>query len=174
MKESVNSIIYTINAMIDSPFIRAQNPAAQNLSSLSYRKGACESTHQRITSMEKRMENLIRLSFNLVTQQDSRSLQLDNKLLMVIAVVTLIFLPLTTIASIFGTQFFALTQNDAGTGYAFRMSQQFWVFWVISLAATGFVLLASWYYFKRVAFLVMGQRQPRRTGTGLSELARIA
>jgi Mg2+ and Co2+ transporter CorA len=174
MKESVKSMIYIIDNMIDSPFIRGHNPSKQDLSSISYRKGVCESTQQRITSMEKRMENLIQLSFNLVTQQDSRSLQLDNKLMTVIAVVTLFFLPLTTIASIFGTQFFALTQNDAGNSYVFRMSQRFWIFWAISIGITGFVLLASWYYFKRVAFLVMGQQQPRRTGTALSELAKMA
>jgi hypothetical protein len=117
------------------------------------------------------MSNLIQLSFNLVTQQDSRvaqqislvaqqdsrRLQLDNKLMVLIAVVTLVFLPTTTIASIFGTQFFVFNQQQhdptgddnsaSDTGIDIVVSRQFWIFWVLVAATTVLVCSLSGAYF---------------------------
>ncbi|KAI4269586.1 MAG: hypothetical protein L6R38_007416 [Xanthoria sp. 2 TBL-2021] len=53
----------------------------------------------RMTSLEKRMQNIINLSFNVVTQHDSHVLKNDSKSMKAIATVTMLFLPLATIAS---------------------------------------------------------------------------
>jgi Mg2+ and Co2+ transporter CorA len=52
------------------------------------------------------MANVISLSFNLVTQQDSRIMQDDSNAMKAIAVLTLIFLPATGISSVFSMPFF--------------------------------------------------------------------
>jgi Mg2+ and Co2+ transporter CorA len=120
--------------------------------------------------MEKRMQNLIHLSFNLVAQHDSKSFQVDNKLLMLIALLTLIFLPASTIASIFGSQFFVFDDGSKGdNGVDLKMSRQFWVFWVLVIPVTGVVLLAGWLYFKRVRRIVTEQSRPSRVPTWASE-----
>lgn len=146
---------------------------------LSYRRSTFNSTHLRITSMEKRMSNLIQLSFNLVAQQDSRSFKVDNKLMMLIAVLTLVFLPTSTIASIFGTQFFAFNQpqhdptgginNASDVRAGILVSRQFWIFWALVAATTVLVCSLSLVYFQRMRSSITGGRQPKRTATGLSE-----
>lgn len=127
--------------------------------------------------MEKRISNLIQLSFNLVAQQDSHGLKVDNKLMMLIAMLTLVFLPTSTIASIFGTQFFAFNQAQsnnraANTGVDMLVSRQFWIFWVLVVATTVLVCSLSWVYFHRVRRLITGGLQPKRTATGLSDILR--
>jgi len=163
------------------PQVTPREISSTRRSALTYRQSAFHSTYLRLTSMEKRMANLIQLSFNLVAQQDSRSFKIDNKLMMLIAVLTLVFLPTSTIASIFGTQFFAFNQQQqqnptSGNGSVSQsasdllVSHQFWIFWVCVAAATLGMCCMSWVYFHRMRSVVMGARQPKRTGTGLSEL----
>ncbi|KAL8919411.1 MAG: hypothetical protein Q9208_006789 [Pyrenodesmia sp. 3 TL-2023] len=52
----------------------------------------------RMTSLQQRMQNIINLSFNVVTQHDSHILKNDSKSMKAIAMVTMLFLPLATIA----------------------------------------------------------------------------
>ena len=113
-------------------------------SALQYRKTLFESTKQRVLSLEKRMANIIQLSFNLVTKADSRIMQVDSKSMKTIAVVTLIFLPISTVAAVFGTQ---LVQMSDTAPYHLQVSQDFWLLWVISAPVTGIVLLIwrLWY-----------------------------
>lgn len=84
------------------------------LSSMIYRQNAFRSTQLRLRSLEKRMANVISLSFNLVTQQDSRIMQDDSNAMKAIAVLTLIFLPATGISSIFSMPFFEVEGGQAG------------------------------------------------------------
>jgi len=163
------------------PQLAPREISSARRSALTYRRSAFHSTYLRLTSMEKRMANLSQLSFNLVAQQDSRSFKIDNKLMMLIALLTLVFLPTSTIASIFGTQFFAFNQqqqqNPTGSNDSVSkpasdllVSHQFWIFWVCVAGATVTMCCMSWVYFHRMRSVVMGAKQPKRTGTGLSEL----
>jgi len=81
------------------------------------------------------MANVINLSFNLVTQQDSSSMK-------TIAFMTLVFLPAGTVASIFGSQFFNLIVDSNGVPH-FVISPLFWIFWAISLPITA-ILVVLW------------------------------
>ena len=111
---------------------------------LEYRRTLFQSTQRRLASLDKRMANIIQLSFHLVTQGDSRLMQSENKSMKTIAVVTLIFMPLSTTAGIFGSQFMKL---DEDAPFHIRVSQDFWLLWIIAVPLTAIVLLVwrVWY-----------------------------
>ncbi|KZM24597.1 uncharacterized protein EKO05_0008697 [Ascochyta rabiei] len=112
---------------------------------LEYRKTLFESTQRRLASLDKRMANIIQLSFHLVTQGDSRIMQSENQSMKTIAVMTMIFMPLSTIAGIFGTQFMRLDENAP---FRMHVSQDFWLLWIIAAPLTVTVILIwrVWYY----------------------------
>jgi Mg2+ and Co2+ transporter CorA len=93
---------------------------------LKYRKTLFESTQRRLASLNARLSNIIQLSFHIVTQSDSRIMQSENESIKTIAVMTLVFMPLGTVASIFGSQFMKLQDE---TPYHLTVSQDFWLLW---------------------------------------------
>ncbi|KAJ6065914.1 hypothetical protein N7444_001567 [Penicillium canescens] len=103
-----------------------------------------ETVDLRLRSLEKRMQNVIALSFHLVTQEGNRIMQSDSNAMATIAFMTLIFLPITTISTIFGSQFF----ERAPDGSFITVSRDFWVFWVISIPVTVTVIYI-WYIMNR-------------------------
>lgn len=113
-----------------------------------YRKTLFQSTQRRLASLDKRMANIIQLSFHLVTQGDSRIMQSENQSMKTIAVMTLIFMPLSAIAGIFGTQFMKL---DEDAPFHIRVSQDFWLMWliVVPLTVTVIVIWRAWCYYAR-------------------------
>lgn len=118
-----------------------------------YHRSAVHLIQIRLTSLDRRINNLIGLSFNLVTRSDSRTLKVDSKLMILIALVTMIFLPTNTIASIFSGPFFEAhfqaSTGDASTDRLFMLTQ-FWLFWAISVPITGVILCFGWWYFRSV------------------------
>ncbi|OJJ56152.1 hypothetical protein ASPSYDRAFT_157429 [Aspergillus sydowii CBS 593.65] len=91
----------------------------------------------RLRSLDRRMQNVIALSFHLVTQEGNEFLQADSSTMATIAFVTLVFLPITTVSTIFGSQFFNVTDDNS----AIEVSKDFWIFWVVSIPLTLIVLL---------------------------------
>lgn len=128
---------------------------------LEYRKTLFDSTQRRLASLEKRMANVVQLSFHLVTVADSRLMHSENASMKIIAITTLIFLPLGTVAGIFGTQFMKL---DDDAPFHMRVSQDFWLLWVVALPLTGVVLVIwrVWYHEVRGRF--RGDLPPRVPG----------
>ena len=129
---------------------------------ISYNRTAVHATQLRLTSLDKRINNLISLSFNLVTQSDSRILKVDSKLMILIALITIIFLPTNTIASIFSGPFFDSVfraTNDTSQPDQLFMLSQFWLFWAIAVPITTFVLFLGWWYFQRVKKELLHGRQ---------------
>ncbi|KAJ4987546.1 hypothetical protein SVAN01_07003 [Stagonosporopsis vannaccii] len=119
---------------------------------LEYRKTLFDSTRCRLASLEKRMANVVQLSFHLVTVADNGLMHSENASMKSIAITTLIFLPLGTVASIFGTQFMKL---DEAAPFHVRVSQDFWLLWVVALPLTAIVYLIwrVWYHDVRGRFL---------------------
>ncbi|KAF4152776.1 hypothetical protein CNMCM6069_001601 [Aspergillus lentulus] len=112
-----------------------------------------QSTSLRLKSLEKRMDNIIALishrpkSFHLVTQDGNRIMQADSNSMVTIAFVTLIFLPMSTVFTIFGSQFFNFDRS------LIRISQSFWIFWLVSIALTLLVIFFWRISIKRVPSL---------------------
>ncbi|KAJ4369723.1 hypothetical protein N0V83_005486 [Neocucurbitaria cava] len=111
---------------------------------LKYRKTLFQSTQRRLASLDARMANIIQLSFHIVTQGDSRLMQSENQSMKTIAVMTLLFMPLSTVASIFGSQFMKL-QDEAP--FHMKVSQDFWLLWLIAVPLTVVVMVIwrVWY-----------------------------
>lgn len=111
------------------------------ISHFRYRKSAFQSTQLRLASLDKRIANVISLSFNLVTQRDSQVLKQDSNAMKAIAVLTLVFLPLTGIASLFSTPFFQVAESHLW------VSASIWIFWVITVCLTcSIVTIWVWWY----------------------------
>ncbi|KAL2862623.1 uncharacterized protein BJX67DRAFT_385431 [Aspergillus lucknowensis] len=91
----------------------------------------------RVKSLDRRMQNVIALSFHLVTQEGNTLLQSDSNTMATIAFVTLVFLPITTVSTVFGSQFF----NTSPGNTSLEVSNDFWIFWVVSIPLTLAVLL---------------------------------
>ncbi|KAK8867726.1 hypothetical protein PGQ11_006304 [Apiospora arundinis] len=100
-------------------------------------------------------DNRINTKFNRVNTQlsttnkaISQSMQDDSSQMKFIALLTMVFLPISTMASIFSTELFSW---DAGPGEAV-VSRYLWVFIVISLALTT-VVVGAWGLATRYTFL---------------------
>lgn len=113
------------------------------LSKFKYQMAAFRSTQLRLSSLDKRIANVISLSFNLVTQRDSRLLKQDSNAMKAIALLTLVFLPMTGIASLFDTPFFEVR------GGVIDVALSFWVFWVITIVLT-LAMIAFWLWWYRI------------------------
>ncbi|KAF2203027.1 hypothetical protein GQ43DRAFT_367852, partial [Delitschia confertaspora ATCC 74209] len=124
---------------------------------LEYRKSLIQSTQHRLSSVDKRMANILALSFNLVTQTDSKTMQKESKSMKTIAVVTLVFLPLTTVAAILGSQMFTLSPDKP---FHLRVSGDFWLLWVISVPLTLFVLVLWQLWYRPARDKIMHGQHP--------------
>ncbi|KIX00001.1 uncharacterized protein Z518_10928 [Rhinocladiella mackenziei CBS 650.93] len=107
------------------------------------------STRLRTLSVEHRLKNLINLAFNIGSMRDSRIMQQDSYFMRTLSVLAMIFLPISTVSTVFGTQFFSTdscldpsTDHDEVTS-SFHVNQRFWLLWVIALPMT-FGLLLGW------------------------------
>jgi hypothetical protein len=139
---------------------------------LEYRQSLVQSTQHRLASIDRRMANLMALSFNLVTQMDSRTMQKESKSMKTLAVVTLVFLPLTTVATIFGTQMFTINPDEP---HKLRMSEDFWLLWAIAVPLTLVVLIAwrLWYRDARDKLEHGNQPRWRRWEETLKDVLRL-
>ncbi|KAJ6041238.1 uncharacterized protein N7446_010869 [Penicillium canescens] len=102
-----------------------------------------ETVNLRLRSLDRRMQSVIALSFHLVAAEGNRIMQSDSNTMTTIGLVTLIFLPLTTVSTIFGSQFFGVSDEDD----SLTVSKDFWIFWVISIPVTV-IVVGAWYAVK--------------------------
>ncbi|KAK8080789.1 hypothetical protein PG997_008607 [Apiospora hydei] len=92
--------------------------------------------------------NRVNTHLSTTNKEISQSMQDDSSQMKFIALLTMVFLPISTMASIFSTELFSW---DAGPGEAV-ISKYLWVFIVISLALTT-VVVGAWGIATRYAFL---------------------
>lgn len=105
---------------------------------ISYRKRTFKSTLLRIYSLEKRAASIIQVYQALVTQADSHAMKF-------IAVLTLIFLPVTGVATVFSSPFFNV-DFDVDSA-PLRVATSFWKFWAVVAPMTlGTCLLCIFWF----------------------------
>ncbi|KAL9591845.1 MAG: hypothetical protein Q9179_007314 [Wetmoreana sp. 5 TL-2023] len=97
----------------------------------------------RVAGMENLVQNLINLAFNIVNQRDSNALKGDSQAMKIIAILTMILLPSTALATIFGSSFF----NFNVASQKVVVAKNFGVFWMTAIPLTLAVvsLSAAWY-----------------------------
>ncbi|KAF4980286.1 hypothetical protein FZEAL_3657 [Fusarium zealandicum] len=110
---------------------------------LQYRRSLFRSSQMRLGSLQKRVENAITLSFNLVTQQDSMVMIQDSNSMKVIAAITMIFLPTTGVATVIGSQLFLSEVRSDGETWDVFLTPLFWTMWWISIPLTIFVVILA-------------------------------
>ncbi|KAF2797459.1 hypothetical protein K505DRAFT_415061 [Melanomma pulvis-pyrius CBS 109.77] len=141
LRENCESALATLEGLYaHHTRVFGEHPTAQpgaTRRSLEYRKTMFQSTQRRLESLDKRMTNILQLSFHLVAQRDSQSMK-------TIAVMTLIFMPLGTVAAIFGTQLIKLKDEEP---YHMVLSRDFWLIWAIAVPLTILVVFIwrVWY-----------------------------
>ncbi|KAF7507906.1 hypothetical protein GJ744_009940 [Endocarpon pusillum] len=153
MKEGIDAALATHQSMLQNHEQRYQIKSSKTPepipkathSALQHQGELFRSISIRLTSLDRRMQNIINLSFNLVTQQDSRIMKNDNSSMKTIAGVTLLFLPVTTIATVFSTPFFSLPDDGSATP-RFHVAPWFWVFWAITVPVTIVVCVGGFLY----------------------------
>jgi hypothetical protein len=176
--EGLEAATSTLDAMVrhlqSSTIVGAatSNLTAATMSAMNYRRRTFESTHLRVRSLEKRMDNISSLSFHLVTQHDSEIMRDDSKVMRIdssimredssvmredsrvlrndsaamkmIALLTLVFLPATGVASVLSCPFFRVNFRDEAE--PMRVAASFKVFWILVLPLTfGTVLVWGLY-----------------------------
>jgi hypothetical protein len=75
---------------------RPTPPQEYTKQALKYQKTLFQSTQRRIASVDRRIENIIQLSFNIATQGDSRLMQSESQSMKTIAIMTLFFMPVSS------------------------------------------------------------------------------
>ena len=114
-------------------------------------------TQSRVAGLQKRMQSQTSILLSLISQRDSRATILlaqeshqiaaaakqDSKVMRVIAVLGLIFLPASLVASVFSSGIFEL-----GIGAEQRVSPLWWVYVVASVAGTAAVGGAGWMFLR--------------------------
>lgn len=142
MIEAAEASIATLDAMACK--LKRTAERWPEVDAIEYRKRTFHSTLLRVQSLDKRMSNVIQLSFNLITQADSTILKFDSKTMTLSASLTFAFLPLTGVATLFSTPFFAVDWEDGDPeGRIFRVSRTFWIFWCVVVPLTLFVVLSG-------------------------------
>ncbi|KAK3311096.1 uncharacterized protein B0T15DRAFT_520372 [Chaetomium strumarium] len=101
---------------------------------LQHRRELFHSTRLRTVSSQARIKNTVDLAFHINTAHDSRVNLANSKSVRLISIVGLVFLPFSTITSIFGTQFF--TSGDQHMS----VNPDFWLLWLIAVPVTLLIL----------------------------------
>lgn len=125
----------TANVTVEPPSPR-ELVLLQLVECLSYRRSVLRSTNLRLSSLRDRIGNAINLSFNLLTQRDSR-------LMIVVSAITVMFLPLTAVASIVGSQMFTSSKSEGG-GWNVEKTPLFADLWYITIPLTAAVIVVAW------------------------------
>ncbi|KAF8533922.1 hypothetical protein BDD12DRAFT_913790 [Trichophaea hybrida] len=138
LKEGSDAILYSLEALQKGhKDMHMGEGMVRNATkkSFDYTANLFWSTNVRLSALEKKVDNIINLAFHLVGQQDTRQAKIDSKIFLkdsanmrVIAVVTMLFLPGTAIATLFGSNFFSMSSSGK-----FVQSGDFWIFWVVAL-----------------------------------------
>ncbi|RYN75714.1 hypothetical protein AA0120_g11948 [Alternaria tenuissima] len=144
LRENCEAALATLNDLYSHHKVATgespEMPQSHTRQALKYRKTLFESTQRRLASLNARLSNIIEMSFNIVTQGDSKLMQSENQSMKTIAVMTLVFMPLGTVASIFGSQFMKLQDERP---YRLTVSRDFWLMWVIAIPLTAVVLTSK-------------------------------
>jgi Mg2+ and Co2+ transporter CorA len=147
MIESAEAIISTHEAILESlnepdtpKPLGSKNLRESTVSAIKYRKRTFKSTLLKVYSLERRAMGSTQVYQSLLTQADAHAMKF-------IAVLTLVFLPVTGVSTIFSSPFFNVDFDEDST--PLRIAWCFWKFWAIAAPLTlGIgVLCFLWFSF---------------------------
>ncbi|KAK0667896.1 hypothetical protein QBC41DRAFT_394812 [Cercophora samala] len=145
LREGCHGLLTTVDAIVDhyQKYSTVEDAVLRDKTyeAFKYRRRLVASTSERAATFEKRINNLTTLFFNHISQQDNAMLMKDSSSVKAIAVVTLVFLPVTTVATICGSEFFH-TQSNGGI----KMDSTAWIMFGLS-AVLSVALLGTWRFY---------------------------
>lgn len=109
------------------------------ISAIAYRKRTFKSTLLRVYGLEKRALSSIQVYQALVTQTDSHAMKF-------IAVLTLIFLPVTGVSTVFSSPFFNVDFDQKSA--PLRVARCIWKFWAVVAPLTLGIGLLCYFWFQ--------------------------
>ncbi|KAK1756347.1 hypothetical protein QBC47DRAFT_460190 [Echria macrotheca] len=154
---------------------RARDAFKQQLALL---RSMGRSREQQTLVLRSRLQGQTNLLYSLISQRDTRigltiaeqsreiaeqskqaafSANQESKTVRTIAVMTLVFLPTTLIATIFSTGVFDLSDRS-GDASGNVVAPLWWVFVLVSLVFTGLVVLIWWIWNRRTSQGLLGER----------------
>jgi len=113
------------------------------IDNLRHRRSLFNELRLRLSSLQRRVDNSIGLAFNLVAQQDSMVMRRDASSMKIIAAITMVFLPTTAVASIVGSQMFAVNFTEESGIWDVQVSPMFKVLWAVAGPLTLLVIAMS-------------------------------
>jgi hypothetical protein len=160
LSEAIEASLLVIDGLKSAASTTTPSPL---LTRLSHRHSLFTSTRLRLSSLHRRVENIIALCFNLVAQQDSMTMRhnsmtmrQDSSSMKIIAAITMVFLPTTAVASVIGSQLFLSTIKDNGEDgfWDVKTSPLFNTLWMIAgpLTLVVIIMAASWNWYTHLAY----------------------
>lgn len=104
-----------------------------------------ETAHRTIQSLLQQRNEALNLAMAKSSHLMMQAALRDNATMKTIAVMTMVFLPSTAVASFFSMQMFNWSADDSGD----VVSRWLWVFFVVALPLTGIVVGLWWVWVKR-------------------------
>lgn len=158
LRETVESNLLVTEAILErtgnrniEDLVQANMPPTEDdflREGLLYHKSLFRSTQLRLSSLDKRIQNASTLAFNMVTQQDSLIMMQDSASVTILTAVAAAFLPITSIATIIGSQLFVTTQDDQGN-WIIVATPLIRYLYTIGVPITIAVFIASYLWFIR-------------------------
>lgn len=155
LKETVESNLLVAGAILDRTGGRnleytrqTDMPSTENdllKEGLLYNQSLFRSTQLRLSSLDKRIQNAINLAFHMVTQQDSLIMMHDSASVTILTAVAAVFLPITTIASIIGSQLFVATPDNQGN-WDITATPLIRYLYVVGIPMTVLIFIASYFW----------------------------
>ncbi|KAI6777399.1 hypothetical protein HG530_001344 [Fusarium avenaceum] len=153
------------NAIRTSRLTRSKTGGSTVGDSLDYIARSLESQLRWLQTYKSRKDIAMNLVFNLVTQQDSetstsiaRDTKDDSASMKIIAVLTMIFLPATAVATFFGMSL--LDVKDDGT---LRVSELTWLYALVTLLLTVTIFLFWLYWYSFLYAITQWRRRQKRS-----------
>lgn len=163
LRETVESNLLVTEAILERTGERnTESPVQANLpptdndllrEGLLYHKSLFRSTQLRLSSLDKRIQNASTLAFNMVTQQDSLIMMQDSASVTILTAVAAAFLPITSIATILGSQLFVTSQDNQGN-WIIVATPLIRYLYTIGIPITIAIFIASylWFTYRRLAW----------------------
>lgn len=144
MIETAEAVTSTLEAILetlkdpDEP-CASKSDRTQTIRAFEYRRRTFKSTLMRVYSLDKRALASIQVYQALVTQADSHAMKF-------IAVLTLVFLPVTGVSTVFSSPFFDVDFDQ--TSRPLRVAACIWVFWSVVGPLTVGTGLLCWLWLR--------------------------
>ena len=151
--ETISNMHMQYSSFLEGPSPYAASVRLRQL--FNFQTQILKGQHARSVTIEARLKNELNLAINLVAQQESaatvrtsEAARSDGAAMRAVSVISLVFLPFTFVSTIFSTTFFAFIPSSSSGPASWAVSEQFWIYWVVSIPLT-MTALSAWLWWQK-------------------------